>query len=216
MNQQLLSRYQYQIEYPIFKILASYCYRKVGIPTVFDELLMSLAVEFPELKDNSLNDILKKVELDEIFIRYILKNLLDTGLIEHHYFNFNDDLNNVRLSELVLTENGKKFYDKKKMPGKLRMEETHFYFNPLSMEVINRVDEKNQKPDFQLQLNESLFSFNDETLRNLSLDQMKNFSWVTADVELEVNGISTQVDNNGTKWQEVNIQLCLDQNRNLT
>lgn len=210
MNQKLLSRYQ--IEYPIFKVLAFYRYRKVGIPTVFDELLMSLAVEFPELKDNSLNDILKKVKLDEIFIRYTLKNLLDTGLIEHHYFN--EDLNNVRLSELVLTENGKKFYYEKKMPGKLKREETYFYFNPLSMEVINSVYEKNQKSDFQL--NESLFSFNDETLQNLSLDQMKNFSWVTADVELEVNGISTQVDNNGTKWQEVNIQLYLDQNRNLT
>ena len=62
MNQQLLS--EYQIGYPILKILADFRYRKVGTPTVFDELLMSLAVDFPQLKNNSLNDILETVQLD--------------------------------------------------------------------------------------------------------------------------------------------------------
>ena len=64
---------------------------------------MSLSVDFPQLKNNSLNDILETVQVDKIFIRYALKNLLDTGLIEHRYFD--ESLDNVRLSELVF--NGK-------------------------------------------------------------------------------------------------------------
>lgn len=210
MNQQLLS--EYQIGYPILKILADFRYRKVGTPTVFDELLMSLSVDFPQLKNNSLNDILETVQVDKIFIRYALKNLLDTGLIEHRYFD--ESLDNVRLSELVLTENGKKFYREKKMPGKPRKAQEYFYVNPLSGEIVNKILEESQNADFQL--NGNLFSINDEILKSLSRDKLKDFSWVTSDVELEANGISTHIDNGKNKWQEVKINLSLDQNRNLT
>lgn len=212
MNKPLLS--QYKIAYPIFKVLAHYRYRKVGTPTIFDELLMSLVDSFPQLKNNSLNDILETVQLDKIFIRHTLKNLLDTGLIEYRYFD--EDLDNVRISELVLTENGKKFYREKKMPGKPRKAQEDFYFNPLSRAVANtnNISEKNPKTDLQLDCN--LFSLNDEILQHLSWKNMKDMSWVTADVELEANGISTQVDDDNIKWQEVDVQLSLDQNRNLT
>lgn len=210
MSQQLLS--EYKIGYPILKILADFRYRKVGIPTVFDELLMSLSVDFPQLKNNSLNDILETIQVDKIFIRYALKNLLDTGLIEHRYFD--ESLDNVRLSELVLTENGKKFYHEKKMPGKPRKSQEYFYVNPLSGKIVNKILEESQNTD--LQLNGNLFSINDEILKSLSRDKLKDFSWVTSDVELEANGISTHIDNGKNKWQEVKINLSLDQNRNLT
>lgn len=210
MNQYLLS--EYQIKYPIFKILADYRYRKVGKPTVFDELLMSLAVDFPQLENNSISDIVGTMQVDKVFIRYTLKNLLDIGLIEHRYFD--ENLDNVRVSELVLTENGKKFYHEKKMPGKPQKKQEYFYVNPLSRDIItNKISEKDPKTDFQLE--SSLFSLNDETLQHLSLEQTKNFKWITADVELEANGISAQVDNENTKWQNVKIRLSLDQNRNL-
>lgn len=209
MSQQLLS--EYKIGYPILKILADYRYRKVGTPTIFDELLMSLAVDFPQLKNNSLNDILETIQVDKIFIRHTLRNLLDAGLIEYRYFD--ECLDNVKISELVLTENGQKFHREKKMPGKPRKAQEYFYVNPLSGKIVNKILEESQNAD--LQLNGNLFSINDEILKSLSRDKLKDFSWVTSDVELEANGISTHIDNGKNKWQEVKINLSLDQNRNL-
>lgn len=59
--------------YPIYVIETTFAYRKMRRPTVFDELLMSLAIEFPQLQHNSLAQIAHILNFDEYFIHQSLK-----------------------------------------------------------------------------------------------------------------------------------------------
>jgi rRNA-processing protein FCF1 len=195
--------------YPIRKLTATYHYRKVGVPTVFDELVMTLANDFPKLADYSLGQISTLMQLDQIFLQHTLSSLVDLNVLEQ--ISLDSSIEDVKLSELKLTELGKDFFHRKQMPGRRRSKSENFIFNPLNQKYIKLSGTNTASGD--LNLNESLFPVADEMLTTLSLQETKNLTWFSSDVEIEPNGISHELDQ--SEWQSVKVKLSLDKNRNL-
>lgn len=207
MTDKILS--QSSFFYPIREVTATFRYRKVGTPTVFDELVMGLANDFPQLASNSLGQIAKMMQLDPIFLQYTLNSMVDLGVLERSYFD--EKLENITLSELKLTTLGKDFYRKKQMPGRHTRKSESYFFTPLSPAYEKSL--KTSGWDENFTLSESLFPLNEDMLQVLSLDAVKNLAWFTADVELEPDGISHEFGQ--TQWQGVKVKLSLDINRHL-
>lgn len=195
------------IGYPIYAVETTFAYRKVGKPTVFDELLMSLAIEFPQLRQNSLAQIAEILKLDENFIRQSLENMSDTGMIEIDEM---DDLSQIQLADLALTDIGKQFYQNKQMPSRRRTASTEFYFNPISQKYGDKPS-KSEKSD--VLLGQSLFPVNDNILQVLSQKEVPYQNWYTEEVTVEENGIEHYVEQES--FQAAKIQLSLDDNRHL-
>lgn len=202
---------QNTFRYPIYCVNTTYRYRKVGTPTVFAELLMSLANgDFPQLQHNSLGQIANVLKLDFVFVRYTLGELMDTGMIEPIVLpEHEDDLAALALSDLSLTDNGRKFYLEKKMPGGRKTENALFWFNPL----LNQYDKKltTQGDDKQgFELDEALFPVDETRLQALSGQESVKQEWFDAETELEHDGISVRYYNSST--QAVSVKLTLDNN----
>lgn len=195
------------IGYPIYAVETTFAYRKVGRPTVFDELLMSLAIEFPQLRQNSLAQIAEILKLDENFIRQSLENMSDTGMIEIDEM---DDLSQIQLADLALTEIGWQFYQNKQMPSRRRTASTEFYFNPISQKYGDKPS-KSEKSDVLLE--QSLFPVNDNILQVLSQKEVPYQNWYTEEVTVEENGIEHYVEQEG--FQAAKVQLNLDNNHHL-
>lgn len=199
--------------YPIYRADTEYRYRKIGTPTVFAELLMGLAHnDFPQLANKSLARIARVLKLDFTFVRYTLENLNDTGLIEHIDLpDTEDDLAKLSLADLKLTDNGKKFYHEKKMPGRRRTENAIFWFNPLLNQYINNPKQSASNAD--VGLNRSLFPVDKGLLQKLSGQESVNQNWFDATTELEHDGVIIACD----KFlpQTVPVRLTLDGNRYL-
>jgi len=202
--------------YPIYRADTEYRYRKIGTPTVFAELLMSLAHnDFPQLADNNLAQIAHVLKLDFTFIRYTLENLNDTGLIEHIDLpDKKDDLDKLSLIDLRLTDNGKKFYREKKMPGRRRTEDAEFWFNPLLNEYVGKPKQSANNVEY-VELNCSLFPVDEALLQQLSGQESTNQKWFDAETELEHDGISVTCDEDTFLPQTVPVKLTLDGNRYL-
>lgn len=205
MNDKILA--DIKVAYPIFGIITEYSYRKVRTPTVFEELLMDLAENFPQLKNHNLAQICHRLALDEVFIRYTLQHLAEIELIEERDFD-EKHLENISLSELVLTPLGQQFYKEKQMPGKRRIEKKYFYFNPLVRQYDKepKDDEKNV-----IKLKEDLFNIDENILQQLSFGEHTKLLWYSPDVRLEENGIQHRVFE--SFGQAVKIKLTLDHNR---
>ena len=203
--------------YPIYRVDTEYRYRKIGTPTVFTELLMGLAHnDFPQLADNNLAQIAHKLKLDFTFIRYTLENLNDTGLIEHIDLpDKKDDLDKLSLRDLRLTDNGKKFYHEKKMPGRRRTEYAEFWFNPLLNEYVSKPKQSASNVEDVVELNCSLFPVDEALLQQLSGLESINQKWFDAETELEHDGISVTCDEDTSLPQTVPVRLTLDGNRYL-
>lgn len=203
--------------YPIYRADTEYRYRKIGTPTVFAELLMSLAHnDFPQLADNNLAQIAHVLKLDFTFIRYTLENLNDTGLIEHIDLpDKKDDLDKLSLRDLRLTDNGKKFYHEKKMPGRRRTENAIFWFNPLLNEYVGKPKQSASNVEDVVELNCSLFPVNEALLQQLSGLESTNQKWFDAETELEHDGISVTCDEDTFLPQTVPVKLTLDSNHYL-
>ena len=203
--------------YPIYRADTEYRYRKIGTPTVFAELLMGLAHnDFPQLADNNLAQIAHILKLDFTFIRYTLENLNDTGLIEHIDLpDKKDDLDKLSLRDLRLTDNGKKFYHEKKMPGRRRTEYAEFWFNPLLNEYIGKPKQSASNVEDVVELNCSLFPVNEALLQQLSGLESTNQKWFDAETELEHDGISVTCDEDTFLPQTVPVKLTLDGNHYL-
>lgn len=202
--------------YPIYRADTEYRYRKIGTPTVFAELLMGLAHnDFPQLANKSLAQIAHVLKLDFTFIRYTLENLNDTGLIEHiNLPNKKDDLDKLSLIDLRLTDNGKKFYREKKMPGRRRTEDAEFWFNPLLNEYVGKPKQSANNVEY-VELNCSLFPVDEALLQQLSGQESTNQKWFDAETELEHDGISVTCDEDTFLPQTVPVKLTLDGNHYL-
>ena len=202
--------------YPIYRADTEYRYRKIGTPTVFAELLMGLAHnDFPQLANKSLAQIAHVLKLDFTFIRYTLENLNDTGLIEHIDLpNKKDDLDKLSLIDLRLTDNGKKFYREKKMPGRRRTEDAEFWFNPLLNEYVGKPKQSANNVEY-VELNCSLFPVDEALLQQLSGQESTNQKWFDAETELEHDGISVTCDEDTFLPQTVPVKLTLDGNHYL-
>lgn len=203
--------------YPIYRADTEYRYRKIGTPTVFAELLMGLAHnDFPQLTNNSLAQIANVLKLDFTFVRYTLENLNDTDLIEHIDLpDKKDDLDKLSLIALRLTDNGKKFYRDKKMPGRRRTEDAEFWFNPLLNEYVGKPKQSANNVEDVVELNCSLFPVNEALLQQLSGLESTNQKWFDAETELEHDGISVTCDEDTSLPQTVPVKLTLDGNRYL-
>ncbi len=201
--------------YPIYRADTEYRYRKIGTPTVFAELLMGLAHnDFPQLANNSLAQIARVLKLDFTFVRYTLENLNDTGLIEHIDLpDTEDDLAKLSLADLKLTDNGKKFYRDKKMPGRRRTENAIFWFSPLLNEYVGKPKQSASNTD--VGLNRSLFPVDEGLLQKLSGQESVNQNWFDATTELEHDGISVTCDEDTFLPQTAPVKLTLDGNRYL-
>lgn len=196
--------------YPIYRADTEYRYRKIGTPTVFAELLMGLAHnDFPQLANNSLAQIANVLKLDFTFVRYTLENLNDTGLIEH--IDLPDKKDDLEI-DLRLTDNGKKFYREKKMPGRRRTEDAEFWFNPLLNEYVGKPKQSANNVEY-VELNCSLFPFDEALLQQLSGQESTNQKWFDATTELEHDGVIIACD----KFlpQTVPVRLTLDGNHYL-
>lgn len=207
--------------YPIYRADTEYRYRKIGTPTVFAELLMGLAHnDFPQLTNKSLAQIANELKLDFTFVRYTLENLNDTGLIEHIDLpDKKDDLDklsliDLRLIDLRLTDNGKKFYREKKMPGRRRTEDAEFWFNPLLNEYVGKPKQSANNVEY-VELNCSLFPVDEALLQQLSGQESTNQKWFDAETELEHDGISVTCDEDTFLPQTVPVKLTLDGNHYL-
>lgn len=202
--------------YPIYRADTEYRYRKIGTPTVFAELLMGLAHnDFPQLTNNSLAQIANVLKLDFTFVRYTLENLNDTVLIEHIDLpNKKDDLDKLPLIDLKLTDNGKKFYREKKMPGRRRTENAEFWFNPLLNEYVGKPKQSASNVE-DVELDCSLFPVDEALLQQLSGQESTNQKWFGAETELEHDGISVTCDEDTSLPQTVPVRLTLDGNHYL-
>lgn len=202
--------------YPIYRADTEYRYRKIGTPTVFAELLMGLAHnDFPQLANNSLAQIARVLKLGFTIVRYTLENLNDTGLIEHIDLpDTEDDLAKLSLADLKLTDNGKKFYREKKMPGRRRTEYAEFWFNPLLNEYIGKPKQSASNVE-NVELDCSLFPVNEALLQQLSGLESTNQKWFDTETELEHDGISVTCDEDTSLPQTVPVKLTLDGNRYL-
>lgn len=202
--------------YPIYRADTEYRYRKIGTPTVFAELLMGLAHnDFPQLANNSLAQIARVLKLDFTFVRYTLENLNDTGLIEHIDLpDTEDDLAKLSLADLKLTDNGKKFYRDKKMPGRRRTENAEFWFNPLLNEYVSKPKQSASNVE-DVELDCSLFPVDEALLQQLSGLESTNQKWFDAETELEHDGISVTCDEDTFLPQTVPVKLTLDSNHYL-
>ena len=207
---------QNTFHYPIYHVNTTYRYRKVSTPTAFAELLMSLANhDFPPLTNNSLAQIVHVLKLDFTFVRYTLENLNDTGLIEHIDLpNKKDDLDKLSLIDLKLTDNGKEFYRKKKMPGRRRTEYAEFWFNPLSNKYVGKPKQSASNVE-NVELDCSLFPVDEGLLLELSGQESVNQKWFDAETELEHDGISVACNEDTFLPQTVPVKLTLDGNRYL-
>ena len=168
--------------------------------------------DFPQLANKSLARIARVLKLDFTFVRYTLENLNDTGLIEHIDLpDTEDDLAKLSLADLKLTDNGKKFYHEKKMPGRRRTENAIFWFNPLLNQYINNPKQSASNAD--VGLNRSLFPVDKGLLQKLSGQESVNQNWFDATTELEHDGVIIACD----KFlpQTVPVRLTLDGNRYL-
>lgn len=192
--------------YPIYSVTTTFHYRKVGTPTVFEELLMSLATEFPQLKHNSVGQIANILKLDPIFVRHTLENMHDIGMINVDDF---EDLDNLAVADLVLTEIGHQFYKDKKIPGRRRIATAEFYFNPLSQKYEKM--EKSSKSDILLP--QVLFPANEEQLLSLSNKEIPYQSWFDNDIQVEANGIEHDIQQES--FQTASISLHIDDNYHL-
>lgn len=205
---------QNTFHYPIYRVDTTYHYRKTSTPTVFAELLMSLANgDFPQLQNNSLGQIANVLKLDFVFVHHTLGELIDTGMIERIDLPENeDDLAKLLLSDLSLTDNGRKFYRKKKIPGRRRTEYVEFWFNPLLDQYDKKsTSQNNDKKGFEL--SEGLFAVSEMRLQELSGQESVKQEWFDAETELEHDGIS--VDSDKASSQAVAVKLTLDGNRYL-
>ncbi len=204
--------------YPIYRADTEYRYRKIGTPTVFAELLMGLAHnDFPQLanNNNSLAKIARVLKLDFTFVRYTLENLNDTGLIEHIDLpDTEDDLAKLSLADLKLTDNGKKFYHEKKMPGRRRTEYAEFWFNPLLNEYVGKPKQSASNVEV-VELDCSFFPVDKGLLLELSGQESANQKWSDAETELEHDGISVACNEDTFLPQTVHVKLTLDGNRYL-
>jgi len=207
---------QNTFHYPIYHVNTTYRYRKVSTPTAFAELLMSLANhDFPPLTNNSLAQIVHVLKLDFTFVRYTLENLNDTGLIEHIDLpDKKDDLDKLSLIDLKLTDNGKEFYRKKKMPGRRRTEYAEFWFNPLSNKYVGKPKQSASNVE-NVELDCSLFPVDEGLLLELSGQESVNQKWFDAETELEHDGISVACNEDTFLPQTVPVKLTLDGNRYL-
>ena len=207
---------QNTFHYPIYRVNTTYRYRKVSTPTAFAELLMSLANhDFPPLTNNSLAQIVHVLKLDFTFVRYTLENLNDTGLIEHIDLpDKKDDLDKLSLIDLKLTDNGKEFYRKKKMPGRRRTEYAEFWFNPLSNKYVGKPKQSASNIE-NVELDCSLFPVDEGLLLELSGQESVNQKWFDAETELEHDGISVACNEDTFLPQTVPVKLTLDGNHYL-
>ena len=207
---------QNTFHYPIYRVNTTYRYRKVSTPTAFAELLMSLANhDFPPLTNNSLAQIVHVLKLDFTFVRYTLENLNDTGLIEHIDLpDKKDDLDKLSLIDLKLTDNGKEFYRKKKMPGRRRTEYAEFWFNPLSNKYVGKPKQSASNVE-NVELECSLFPVDEGLLLELSGQESVNQKWFDAETELEHDGISVACNEDTFLPQTVPVKLTLDGNHYL-
>lgn len=207
---------QNTFHYPIYRVNTTYRYRKVSTPTAFAELLMSLANhDFPPLTNNSLAQIVHVLKLDFTFVRYTLENLNDTGLIEHIDLpDKKDDLDKLSLIDLKLTDNGKEFYRKKKMPGRRRTEYAEFWFNPLSNKYVGKPKQSASNVE-NVELDCSLFPVDEGLLLELSGQESVNQKWFDAETELEHDGISVACNEDTFLPQTVPVKLTLDGNHYL-
>ena len=207
---------QNTFHYPIYRVNTTYRYRKVSTPTAFAELLMSLANhDFPPLTNNSLAQIVHVLKLDFTFVRYTLENLNDTGLIEHiDLLDKKDDLDKLSLIDLKLTDNGKEFYRKKKMPGRRRTEYAEFWFNPLSNKYVGKPKQSASNVE-NVELDCSLFPVDEGLLLELSGQESVNQKWFDAETELEHDGISVACNEDTFLPQTVPVKLTLDGNHYL-
>jgi hypothetical protein len=192
--------------YPIYTVTTTYHYRKVGVPTVFEELLMSLAAEFPQLKQKSIGQIAKVLKLEPTFIRHTLSTMKDIGMIN---LDDTENLEELAIANLTLTDTGKQFYQSKKVPGRRRTAITEFYFNPVSQ----KYDKLNKASKIDISFEQSLFSIDETLLPTLSRNEVESQQWFDSDVALEDNGITHYIEQEN--FQSVPVTLSLDDNFHL-
>ena len=189
--------------YPIYTIKTTYHYRKVGVPTVFEELLMTLAAEFPQLKQNSIGQIARVLKLEPIFIRHTLSTMRDIGMIN---LDNTENLEALVVENLTLTDTGKQFYESKKIPGRRRTAISEFYFNPINQ----KYDKLNKSSKIDFFIEQSLFSIDETLLAALSQNEVESQQWFDNDVALEDNGITHDIKQEN--FQSVPVTLSLDDN----
>lgn len=130
--------------------------------------------------------------------------MCDTEMIKIDHI---DDLNDIQVADLTLTDIGRQFYREKQMPSRRRTARTEFYFNPISQKY-DKKPMNSDKSDFLLE--QSLFDVSDELLQNLSQREVPFQDWYTEEVTVEENGIEHDVKQEG--FQVVKVQLSLDDN----
>ncbi len=208
MTDRLLTKTDFY--YPIYKVRANISYRKIGVPTVFAELLMNLAEnsKFKHLSDYTLKHIVDSFQLDDIFITHTLEYLCDFEVLEYIFTN---DLSKIKLADLKLTDVGKDFYQRKKMPGRKQNKVEFFSFHPLNKKYIKKSGIRNPNNGFALSTD--LFPVQEDILNELSSVAVQELKWFTNDVTVEPNGINHNFDENN--WESVQVKLTLDHNKNL-
>ena len=200
---------QAKITSEALQYMISYKYYKVRKLTVYEELILSLYSElFSQFKDHCLYQLTNELSIDSSFIK---KSLSD--LVEHNSLNSNtsDYLSNdeLKVSDLSITNEGKKFYLEKLVPGKMLSKDLTMFYSPIFSGFMIESDIK--KYQEVLESNQVLgiswtkalpkeLKLNNEQLNSMAQQHLVSCSWFTQDCKLSPNGINC-VKQNGEQYK---------------
>ena len=189
---------QAKITSEALQYMISYQYYKVRKLTVYEELILSLYCElFSQFKDHCLYQLTNELSIDSSFIKKSLSDLVEHNLLNSNTSDYlsNDEL---KVSDLSITNEGKKFYLDKLLPGKMLNMDVIMFYSPIFSGFMNRSDIN--KYQEVLESNQVLgiswtkalpkeLELNNEQLNSMAQQHLVNCSWFTQDCNLSPNGI---------------------------
>lgn len=190
---------QAKITSETLQYMISYKYYKVRKLTVYEELILSLYSElFSQFKDHCLYQLTSELSIDNSFVKKSLSDLVEHNLLNSNASDYlsNDEL---KVSDLSITNDGKKFYLEKLLPGKILTKDLIMFYSPIFSGFMNRADIN--KYQEVLESNQVLgiswtkalpkeLELNNEQLNSMAQQHLVNCSWFTQDYKLSPNGIN--------------------------
>jgi rRNA-processing protein FCF1/DNA-binding MarR family transcriptional regulator len=199
---------------PVYQVESIVSYQAIRKPTVFEKLILSLCVEHQkELSQYNLIQICKVLKIEQAFLKKSLDNLVDNDMLERN----SQDLSDIYINILRLTNLGRDLYRRNEMPSNSKNVSIPFFYNPLLEKLVEKknswfTDVQAKKHIFS----KEIFPENQNYIGQLCqvfIDQAneKVFAWKKTNTN--ISEIKCSVDK--MLWQSLKVGLSLDHNGNI-
>jgi DNA-binding MarR family transcriptional regulator len=120
---------------PVYQVESIVSYQAIRKPTVFEKLILSLCVEHQkELSQYNLIQICKVLKIEQAFLKKSLDNLVDNDMLERN----SQDLSDIYINILRLTNLGRDLYRRNEMPSNSKNVSIPFFYNPLLEKLVEK------------------------------------------------------------------------------